>query len=55
MGPEFLLSLSQVLEHGLNTNSYKFALARALADDELPPGPQIPSATCPRVQRGSYD
>ena len=33
MGSDFLLSLARVLEHGLNTNSYKFALARALADD----------------------
>jgi hypothetical protein len=43
MAPDFLLSLSQVLEHGLNTNSYKFVLARALADDELPTGPVIPA------------
>jgi hypothetical protein len=44
MGTEFLLSLSRILEHGLNTNSYKFALARALADSELPRGELVPAA-----------
>jgi hypothetical protein len=43
MGTEFLLSLSRILEHGLNTNSYKFALARALADSELPRGELVPA------------
>jgi hypothetical protein len=43
MAHGFLLSLSQVLEYGLNTNSYKFVLARALADDDLPREPVIPA------------
>lgn len=32
MPPSFLDSLVQIVEHGRNTNSYKFALFRALAD-----------------------
>jgi hypothetical protein len=30
--PEFLNSVLQILDYGLKTNSYKFALLRALAD-----------------------
>jgi hypothetical protein len=39
----FLLTFAMVLERGLSTNSYKFVLARSLADDRLPDERRIPA------------